>query len=153
MGKSTWTGIFRRHWDWYVPHPMPALSLDGMIGTVGMEAPPNRHDDAAFWFAVPKRKVSRSRKRMKTTRQKRIPILENIVEDRRTGELTLRHKLPRNWKEYIPNFEYEPEEAGEEVAMATEEIPEAEIVEKDDQIQEAEIIKEDTKKDNSSWKW
>mmetsp|Transcript_11685 Transcript_11685/g.13161 ORF Transcript_11685/g.13161 Transcript_11685/m.13161 type:complete len:143 (+) Transcript_11685:105-533(+) len=55
-----------------------------------------------IWFAVPKSKISRSRKRMKNTRQKRIPLKKNIVFDPRTGEISLRHKLPFNWKDYLP---------------------------------------------------
>jgi ribosomal protein L32 len=60
-----------------------------------------------LWLAVPKRKVTRSRKRMKTTIQKRIPLKRNIVTDRRTGETTLMHKLPFNWKDYLPKIENE----------------------------------------------
>ena len=58
-----------------------------------------------FWFAVPKSKHTRSRKRMKTTRQKRLPLKKNIVFDPRTGEVTLKHKLPFNWKDYLPKVE------------------------------------------------
>ena len=56
----------------------------------------------ALWFAVPKKKVTRSKKRMKTTSQKRIKLKKNIITDPRTGEYTLMHKLPFNWKEYLP---------------------------------------------------
>ena len=46
---------------------------------------------------------------MKTTLQKRIKPKDNIVIDKRTGELTLKHKLPYNWKNYLPgNAEYAP---------------------------------------------
>ena len=63
----------------------------------------------SLWFAVPKKKVSRGKKRMKTTLQKRIKLKDNIVIDKRTGELTLKHKLPYNWKNYLPgNAEYAP---------------------------------------------
>merc|ERR1719464_1759970 len=58
-----------------------------------------------IWFAVPKKKVSRSRKRMKTTVQKRIPLKKNIVFDPRTGEVTLKHRLPFNWKDYLPKIQ------------------------------------------------
>mmetsp|Transcript_11064 Transcript_11064/g.17754 ORF Transcript_11064/g.17754 Transcript_11064/m.17754 type:complete len:134 (-) Transcript_11064:115-516(-) len=58
-----------------------------------------------IWFAVPKRKHTRSRKRMKTTVQKKIPIKKNIVFDPRTGEVTLKHKLPFNWKDYLPKLD------------------------------------------------
>jgi len=57
----------------------------------------------SIWnFAVPKSKISRSKKRMKTTVQKRIKLKKNIIIDERTGELTLKHKLPFNWKDYLP---------------------------------------------------
>ena len=63
----------------------------------------------ALWFAVPKKKVTRGKKRMKTTLQKRIKLKDNIVIDKRTGELTLKHKLPYNWKNYLPeNADYAP---------------------------------------------
>mmetsp|Transcript_56261 Transcript_56261/g.136395 ORF Transcript_56261/g.136395 Transcript_56261/m.136395 type:complete len:183 (-) Transcript_56261:1449-1997(-) len=58
-----------------------------------------------FWFAVPKSKHTRSRKRMKTTRQKRIQLKKNIVFDPRTGGVTLKHKLPFDWKDYLPKVE------------------------------------------------
>jgi ribosomal protein L32 len=58
-----------------------------------------------IWFAVPKSKISPSRKRMKTTKQKRIPMKKNIVFDHRTGEVTLKHKLPFNWKDYLPKID------------------------------------------------
>jgi ribosomal protein L32 len=56
----------------------------------------------SIWFAVPKRKVTPGKKRMKTTLQNRIPTKSHVIVDRRTGELTLRHKLPWNWKDYLP---------------------------------------------------
>eukprot|EP00339_Tiarina_fusa_P007619 CAMPEP_0117001528 /NCGR_PEP_ID=MMETSP0472-20121206/3499_1 /TAXON_ID=693140 ORGANISM="Tiarina fusus, Strain LIS" /NCGR_SAMPLE_ID=MMETSP0472 /ASSEMBLY_ACC=CAM_ASM_000603 /LENGTH=80 /DNA_ID=CAMNT_0004701569 /DNA_START=300 /DNA_END=542 /DNA_ORIENTATION=- len=60
------------------------------------------NDDYSIWFAVPKRKHTRSRKRMKTTSQKKLPLKQNIIFDPRTGEVTLMHKLPFNWKDYLP---------------------------------------------------
>lgn len=54
-----------------------------------------------LWLAVPKRKVSRSKKRMKTTLQKRIKVKHHVIVDSRTGELTMRHRLPHNWKQYV----------------------------------------------------
>ena len=63
----------------------------------------------SLWFAVPKSKISRQKKRLKTTLQKRIKTKDNIVIDKRTGELTLKHKLPFNWKNYLPeNAEHAP---------------------------------------------
>ena len=60
-------------------------------------------DQLSIWFAVPKQKISRQKKRMKTTRQRRIPLQKNIITDPRTGEVTLRHRLPFNWKNYLPH--------------------------------------------------
>lgn len=54
-----------------------------------------------LWLAVPKRKVSRGKKRMKTTIQKSIKTKNHIIVDSRTGEMTLRHRLPFNWKDYL----------------------------------------------------
>jgi ribosomal protein L32 len=65
----------------------------------------SRWDEDAFWFAVPKRKHTRSRKRKKTTVQKRLKLKQNIVFDPRTGEVTLQHRLPFNWKDYLPKTE------------------------------------------------
>merc|ERR1711865_519555 len=47
-----------------------------------------QQDDFNIWFSVPKKKVTRSKKRMKTTAQKRTPLKKNIVFDPRTGEVT-----------------------------------------------------------------
>jgi ribosomal protein L32 len=55
-----------------------------------------------LWLAVPKRKVTPGKKRMKTTNQNRIKKKDHIIVDKRTGETTLRHRLPFNWKEYLP---------------------------------------------------
>jgi ribosomal protein L32 len=58
-----------------------------------------------LWFAVPKQKVTRHKKRLKTTLQKRIKLKSNIIVDPRTGEVTLKHKLPFNWKDYLPKID------------------------------------------------
>ncbi|GKY97060.1 hypothetical protein MPSEU_000664600 [Mayamaea pseudoterrestris] len=57
-----------------------------------------------LWFAVPKKKISRHKKRLKTTLQKRIKLKSNIIVDPRTGEVTLQHKMPANWREYLPEM-------------------------------------------------
>lgn len=62
----------------------------------------------SLWFAVPKKKVSRSKKRMKTTVQKRVEIKNNIIVDGRTGEISLQHKLPFRWKDYLPEENITP---------------------------------------------
>ena len=59
----------------------------------------------ALWLAVPKSRKTKGKKRMKTTVQKRIPKKANIVTDARTGELTLMHKLPFNWRHYLSDAE------------------------------------------------
>lgn len=58
---------------------------------------------SALWFAVPKKRRTRHKKRLRTTLQNRIPLRKNIVTDPRTGELTLRHRLPYNWFDYLPD--------------------------------------------------
>uniref|UniRef100_A0A6T7HG03 Uncharacterized protein n=1 Tax=Attheya septentrionalis TaxID=420275 RepID=A0A6T7HG03_9STRA len=99
---------------WFVrpfPPPQFQFQLAGMGGALpnNVLQPPQLHKPTsslldAIWLAVPKSRVSRSRKRMKTTISKRIVAKKNIVVDGRTGELTLKHKLPFNWKEYLPKL-------------------------------------------------
>jgi ribosomal protein L32 len=84
----------RRQIDNFFPPMAPQLSL------VGYPSFDIRHDED---------ETSRGKKRLKTTLQKRIKMKDNIVIDKRTGELTLKHKLPYNWKNYLPgNAEYAP---------------------------------------------
>lgn len=97
--------------------PVPALQpcLEGV--TIG-DSLASSHERAvglgigdiigSIWFAVPKKRVSKSKKRMKTTWQKKIKKKQNIVFDKRTGELTLMHHLPKNWKKYLPETEDTP---------------------------------------------
>jgi ribosomal protein L32 len=59
---------------------------------------------AHVWFAVPKSRVTRHKKRLKTTAQKRLPLRNDIVTDPRTGELTRLHRLPFNWRDYLPKL-------------------------------------------------
>lgn len=89
-----------------IPRMLPSLQLAGSVAP--SFALPNFLPEAltdAIWFAVPKKRVTRSKKRLKTTVQYRIKLKENIVTCPRTGELTLRHKLPAAWKKYIPGGE------------------------------------------------
>mmetsp|Transcript_3809 Transcript_3809/g.4558 ORF Transcript_3809/g.4558 Transcript_3809/m.4558 type:complete len:104 (+) Transcript_3809:115-426(+) len=81
----------------------PSLQLAG-VPLAQQHATPSLQEalQDALWFAVPKQKISRSKKRKKTTRQKAIKVKENIITDPRTGEPTLMHKLPFNWKKYLP---------------------------------------------------
>ncbi len=71
-------------------------------------------DDMSIWFAVPKQKVSHSKKRLKQAHKNVMRHKENICTCPRTGEVTLKHKLPFNWKDYIPTFEYEPKHVNQE---------------------------------------
>ena len=94
--------------------PTPQLALAG-VGGVDIDpsalAPPSSSSSGggaglfdALWLAVPKSRKTKGKKRMKTTNQKRIAKKANIITDARTGETTLMHKLPFNWKEYLPNI-------------------------------------------------
>lgn len=100
----------------FFPTAVPQLSLAGIpshlngdiSNNFGIDTTSSPLEDA-LWFAVPKKKVTRGKKRLKTTLQKRIKMKNNIVIDKRTGELTLKHKLPYNWENYLPeNAEYAP---------------------------------------------
>ena len=87
--------------------PTPQLALAGVGGVdvdpgVGSSVGAGLFD--ALWLAVPKSRVTKGKKRMKTTNQKRIAKKANIITDARTGELTLMHKLPFKWKEYLPKM-------------------------------------------------
>jgi ribosomal protein L32 len=66
---------------------------DGDLGAAATELP--------LWFAAPKKQVTRHKKRLKTTVQKRIPLRTDIVVDPRTGQVTRKHRLPFNWKDYL----------------------------------------------------
>jgi len=108
------TTIHRRIQRLLPPIMAPQLAVAGGISS---NFDTHHRDDEAdgnrlnewIWFAVPKSRVSKSRKRMKTTAQKRIKLKQNIVIDKRTGELTLKHRLPLNWKNYLPeNVGYAP---------------------------------------------
>lgn len=58
----------------------------------------------SIWLAVPKKRVSHMKKRRKATLRDRIMKRKDIIFDPRTGERTLRHRLPENWKEYLPDI-------------------------------------------------
>ena len=90
-----------------LPHEQPRLILDGYHGIATPDSNSYTNntllENLSIWFAVPKQKISHQKKRMKTTLRTRIPIRKNIITDPRTGELTLRHHLPYNWRNYLPN--------------------------------------------------
>lgn len=101
LNRSTASGpaLFRP------PTPAPQFCLCG----IDLSAAPSGGNGSGFeslfgalWLAVPKSKVSKGKKRKKTTVQNRIQKKANIVTDARTGETTLMHKLPFNWKAYLP---------------------------------------------------
>ena len=79
-----------------IAHPSPAYPSTSSSSSI-LDVIMN-----AIWWAVPKRKVSPGKKRMKTTLQNRISTKSHVIIDRRTGEYTLRHRLPWNWKDYLP---------------------------------------------------
>ena len=101
---------FNQHGDWFQQQLQPQLIMDGFHNNNGIpiidtssSSSNTLLDNLSIWFAVPKQKISHQKKRMKTTLRTRIPIRKNIITDPRTGELTLRHRLPYNWKNYLPN--------------------------------------------------
>lgn len=116
--RTAFQSALQRQISRFFPPIAPQLSLAGMgpldviptnNNNASSSASPLSALQEALWFAVPKSKISRSKKRMKTTVQKSIKAKDNIVIDKRTGELTLRHHLPYNWKNYLPgNAEYAP---------------------------------------------
>ena len=57
--------------------------------------------DDALWFAVPKSKISRSKKRLKTNWQKKPKKIKHITTCRFTGLTTLKHRLPKGWEEFL----------------------------------------------------
>ena len=84
---------------------LPSLALEGVPPVSQQVHTPSQQDlfhESIWQFAVPKKKVTRHKKRLKTTVQKRIPLRKDIIIDPRTGEVTLKHKLPFNWKDYLP---------------------------------------------------
>ena len=76
----------------------------------------------SIWFAVPKKKVSKSKKRMKHGLYK-LKNKVHIVRDRVTGEWTERHRLPLNWKFYLRPDGYGPKRNrnGEKIDASEEE--------------------------------
>jgi ribosomal protein L32 len=93
-------------------NPQPQLIMNGMI-PISSQSKSVWEEDLSTWFAVPKQKVSHSRKRMKQQFKNVIRPKQHICTCPRTGELTLRHRLPFNWKDYLTTFEYDSEEGKE----------------------------------------
>mmetsp|Transcript_25149 Transcript_25149/g.41737 ORF Transcript_25149/g.41737 Transcript_25149/m.41737 type:complete len:120 (-) Transcript_25149:189-548(-) len=86
----------------------PQLQLCGMQSSATV---PSLLDDLSVWFAVPKQKISRSKKRMKSYQKRVIRPKENISLCPQTGQVTLKHRLPFNWRDFIPEFEYDADKA------------------------------------------
>ncbi|GMH54314.1 hypothetical protein TrLO_g6416 [Triparma laevis f. longispina] len=85
----------------------PQLELAG-VNSLSTAAPAPLSDlFDSLWLAVPKSKISRSKKRMKHGRYK-LKNKTNIIRDRITGEWTLRHRLPMNWKMFARDDGYGP---------------------------------------------
>lgn len=102
---QVFTGMLRQRLM-FQPRLAPAV-VPQLAGIPYQQSPStaSEGENTWIWFAVPKRKHTKSRKRMKTTAQKRLPVKKNIIFDPRTGEVTLQHKLPFNWKDYLPKID------------------------------------------------
>ena len=112
MLRSIWaatTGALQRQQQrlFFWPHLYPPPQLE--LAWAGVAAPQlepasssSLLNDLAVWFAVPKKRRTRHKIRLRTTVQNRIKLRQDIVTDPRTGELTLRHRLPHNWFDYLP---------------------------------------------------
>mmetsp|Transcript_30251 Transcript_30251/g.29151 ORF Transcript_30251/g.29151 Transcript_30251/m.29151 type:complete len:114 (-) Transcript_30251:242-583(-) len=102
--RTVYYNVSQRISSFFIPTKCPQLELAGFPGacysSIQATVGPSLSD--CLWLAVPKSKITRSKKRMKTTNQKRIKLKDHIIVDKRTGELTLRHKMPFNWKDYLP---------------------------------------------------
>ena len=91
--------------------PLPVGAMEDDSSTITSTTPTS---DAIWLFAVPKNRITRSKKRSKTTVQKSISKKQNIVVDRITGHLTLTHRLPFRWRDYLLEFDGVDDEEGEE---------------------------------------
>ncbi|GMI11987.1 hypothetical protein TrVE_jg13992 [Triparma verrucosa] len=93
----------------FFPRLTPRLELAGHSLPASTQTATQPLSDLfdALWLAVPKSKISRSKKRMKHGRYK-LKNKTNIIRDRITGEWTLRHRLPMNWKMFARADGYGP---------------------------------------------
>lgn len=101
---SSYSARILQQFDYVFHDPSQRLSI-AVDGAIDLGDTSSTKEQNNIWFAVPKSRVTRSKKRMKTTNQKRIKLRKDIVWDKRTGELTLRHRLPFNWKDHLPKFD------------------------------------------------
>ena len=91
--------------NYRVVEPGLQLAIDGFQRSTTTTTSHNNFvnnplEDMNIWFAVPKSRISKSRKRMKHQLSK-IVNKTHIQPCPVTGEVTLRHKLPPNWKKYL----------------------------------------------------
>ena len=82
----------------------PRLELAGARIAPSQSLLDNHHSDFdwSVWFAVPKKRRSHHKVRLRTTMQYRLKLRKDIITDPRTGEMTLKHRLPFNWHDYLP---------------------------------------------------
>ena len=109
--QNVFRSVDRSLWYFFNQHQHPRLALNVSQGNWyddGLDGDRVDADDAAIeesvWFAVPKSKVSRSKKRIKNyLKRTALKQKSNIIVDGRTGEYTLKHHLPVRWKDYLPD--------------------------------------------------
>jgi hypothetical protein len=77
--RTAAVSALRRQINRFFPPIAPQLSLTGVPFDVSHLEEVNNELEDSIWFAVPKKKVSRGKKRMKTTLQKRIKLKNHIV--------------------------------------------------------------------------
>eukprot|EP00520_Triparma_pacifica_P019615 CAMPEP_0118651536 /NCGR_PEP_ID=MMETSP0785-20121206/10838_1 /TAXON_ID=91992 /ORGANISM="Bolidomonas pacifica, Strain CCMP 1866" /LENGTH=131 /DNA_ID=CAMNT_0006543995 /DNA_START=207 /DNA_END=599 /DNA_ORIENTATION=+ len=100
---QTLTTLLDRFVDSFVtPSPSPQLCLDSLpVGSSSTSASSTLDDlISSLWLAVPKSKISKSKKRIKNHRYK-LKNKTHIMKDPATNEWTERHRLPINWKFYL----------------------------------------------------
>ena len=114
LSNNLWMNLQHKYYNyydyfmmnWYSPSSLsPQLDLvsfpNNNVNNNNNNDDNDNNNNNWIWFAVPKRKVTKGKKRMKTTIQKQIKIKNHIIQDSRTGQMTLRHRLPFNWKDYL----------------------------------------------------
>ncbi|GMI34800.1 hypothetical protein TrCOL_g7513 [Triparma columacea] len=103
--------------------PPPPLAFDAPAASSSSSPSTSSLSDDLFdslWFAVPKSKISRSKKRIKNQRYK-LKNKTHIHKDPVTGEWTERHRLPINWKFYLREDGYGPKNRGDKIDVEEEE--------------------------------
>jgi hypothetical protein len=77
--RAAAVSALQRQINRFFPPIAPQLSVAGVPFDVCSPDDGNNALEDSIWFAVPKSKISRSKKRMKTTLQKRIKLKNHIV--------------------------------------------------------------------------